>query len=83
MTQFDENVKNATTAIAATSDEDMMVKWTLKNGGEHVLTMPRAAVLRSFVLNHIIHHRGQLTVYLRMCDVALPSTYGPTADNPM
>jgi len=45
--------------------------------------MPRAAVLRSFVLNHLIHHRGQLTVYLRMCDVPLPSTYGPTADAPM
>ena len=81
--QFDENVKNAKTAIGETSDEAMMVTWTLKNGGEHVLAMPRVAVLRTFVLNHMIHHRGQLTVYLRMCDVALPSTYGPTADNPM
>jgi uncharacterized damage-inducible protein DinB len=57
-----------------------MVNWTLKNAGEHILTMPRVAVLRSFVFNHMIHHRGQLTVYLRMCDVPLPPIYGPTAD---
>jgi uncharacterized damage-inducible protein DinB len=77
---LDENVKNATEAIAATSDTEMMVNWTLKNAGEHILTMPRVAVLRSFVFNHMIHHRGQLTVYLRMCDVPLPPIYGPTAD---
>jgi uncharacterized damage-inducible protein DinB len=58
----------------------MMKPWTLKKHGAVVLTMPRVAVLRSFVFNHTIHHRGQLTVYLRMKDVPLPNLYGPTAD---
>jgi uncharacterized damage-inducible protein DinB len=60
-----------------------MKSWTLKNGGQTIFTMPRVAVLRSFVMNHIIHHRGQLSVYLRLLDVPLPSIYGPTADTPM
>jgi uncharacterized damage-inducible protein DinB len=77
---FDENVKNARAAISATSDPDMMVGWTLKNNGEALFTMPRVAVLRSFVMNHMIHHRAQLGVYLRLKDVPLPSMYGPTAD---
>ena len=54
--------------------------WALKNGDEVILSMPKAAVIREFVLNHAIHHRGQLSVYLRMRDVPLPSVYGPTAD---
>ena len=83
LASFDENVKNARAAIAGASDQDMTVSWSLKNAGESIFTMPRAAVLRSFVFNHMIHHRGQLTVYLRMNDVPLPSTYGPTADSPM
>ena len=56
--------------------------WTLKNDGREVFTMPRSSVLRSFVFNHLIHHRGQLTVYLRLQNVPLPSLYGPTADEP-
>jgi uncharacterized damage-inducible protein DinB len=77
---FDEKVKSARAAIEGTSDADMMVKWTLRNGENVIFTMPRVAVLRSFVMNHIIHHRGQLSVYLRLHDVPLPSIYGPTAD---
>ncbi len=57
-----------------------MVPWTLKKSGEELFTMPRITVLRTFVLNHLIHHRGQLTVYLRLNDVPLPPIYGPTAD---
>jgi uncharacterized damage-inducible protein DinB len=57
-----------------------MVPWTLKRGGKAFFTVPRAAALRTFLLNHMIHHRGQLTVYLRLQDVPLPSVYGPTAD---
>ena len=57
-----------------------MVPWTLKRAGTSIFTLPRAAVIRSMVLSHMIHHRGQLTVYLRLCDVPLPSVYGPTAD---
>lgn len=80
LAMFDENAKAAREAVAAASDDDFKVPWTLKNGGQVVITMPRAAVIRSFVLNHLIHHRGQLSVYLRMSDVELPSIYGPTAD---
>jgi len=77
---FDANVKSARAAIAAVSDADLMVPWTLRNGEHVIFTMPRVAVLRSFVMNHIIHHRGQLSVYLRLHGVPLPSIYGPTAD---
>jgi uncharacterized damage-inducible protein DinB len=80
---FDENVKAARAALASTPDGEMMVMWTLKNGGKDVFSMPRVAVFRSFVMNHLIHHRGQLSVYLRQQDVPLPSIYGPTADTPM
>jgi uncharacterized damage-inducible protein DinB len=58
----------------------MAATWTFKNAGYEVFTMPRAAVVRSFIMNHMIHHRGQLTVYLRLRNVPLPSLYGPTAD---
>jgi len=80
---FDENAKATRAVIAGASDGEMMVMWTFKNGGHTVFSMPRVAVLRSFVMNHMIHHRGQLTVYLRMQDVPLPPIYGPTADSPM
>jgi uncharacterized damage-inducible protein DinB len=56
------------------------VPWTLKKHGQAMFTLPRAACVRSFVMNHLIHHRGQLTVYMRMVDVPLPPIYGPTAD---
>jgi len=58
----------------------LMVPWALKNGGRVLFSMPRAAVLRSFLISHVIHHRGQLSVYLRLLDVPVPSIYGPTAD---
>jgi uncharacterized damage-inducible protein DinB len=77
---FDENVKAGREAIAAAEDKDFMVPWTFKNAGHTIFTMPRVAVLRSFVTNHIIHHRGQLSVYLRLNDVPVPSIYGPSAD---
>ena len=70
----------ARAAIAAASDEDFMKTWTLKNGDHTILAMPRAAVLRSFVMNHLIHHRAQFTVYLRMNNVPVPGLYGPSAD---
>jgi uncharacterized damage-inducible protein DinB len=77
---FDENVRRARAAIEAASDSDMMEPWTLRRAGRTVWTLPRAAVLRSFILSHMIHHRGQLSVYLRLNDVPLPSVYGPSAD---
>jgi uncharacterized damage-inducible protein DinB len=77
---FDENVKKARTKIDTQTDPALFATWTLKQGDHEIFTMPKAAVLRSFVMNHLIHHRGQLTVYLRLRDVPLPSIYGPTAD---
>lgn len=80
LARFDENVRQAREAVAAASDQDFMVPWTLKNGGQAIFTLPRVAVVRSFVLSHMIHHRGQLSVYLRLNDVPVPSIYGPSAD---
>ncbi|MGB5161052.1 MAG: DinB family protein [Thermoanaerobaculia bacterium] len=77
---FDANVAAAREAIANASDETLMATWSLLKAGEEVLTFPRIAVLRSFILNHMIHHRGQLTVYLRLNDLPLPALYGPSAD---
>jgi uncharacterized damage-inducible protein DinB len=77
---YDQGVKASRALLAATTDGEMMVPWALKNGGRIVFSMPRVAVFRSLIMNHVIHHRGQLSVYLRLCDVPLPSIYGPTAD---
>lgn len=77
---FDRNVAGARAAIAGASDEDLMKPWTLKDGDTIYFTMPKVAVLRSFVMNHLIHHRGQLTVYLRMAGGKVPGLYGPSAD---
>ena len=80
---YDEAVQSVRAALAATSDEEMMVPWTLTRDGQALFSFPRVAVFRSFILNHIIHHRGQLSVYLRLQDVPLPSIYGPSADTPV
>jgi uncharacterized damage-inducible protein DinB len=76
---FDESTKKARAAMDR-SDAEYMARWTLKRGGQEMFSMPRIAAFRSFVLNHIIHHRGQLSVYLRMNNVPIPPIYGPTAD---
>jgi hypothetical protein len=81
VSNFNENVGTARAAIAAVpADSDFMVPWSLKRAGQTFFMVPRVAALRTFLLNHMIHHRGQLTVYLRLQDVPLPSVYGPTAD---
>ena len=77
---YDDNVKAARARLAHASDGEFMVQWTLKVGGRSLFSMPRVAVFRSFVLNHAVHHRGQLSVYLRLLDVPIPNIYGPTAD---
>jgi uncharacterized damage-inducible protein DinB len=77
---FDANVAKSRTALQNLSDDKLGTPWTLRAGEHVILQMPRAAVLRSLLMNHIIHHRGQLSVYLRLNDVPLPSIYGPTAD---
>ena len=77
---YDANVSAARALLVRTTDGEFMVQWTLKNAGKALFSMPRVAVLRSFVLNHAVHHRGQLSVYLRLLDVPIPNIYGPTAD---
>jgi uncharacterized damage-inducible protein DinB len=78
--EFDASVKKARASLARASDAEMLAPWTLKFNGQEIFTMPRTTVVRSFVLNHLIHHRGQLSVYLRLKDVPVPAIYGPTAD---
>ena len=77
---FEKNLKAARAALSATNEDHLMKPWSLKMGGKTLMTMPRAAVLRNFVLNHNVHHRAQLGVYLRLNDVAVPAIYGPSAD---
>ena len=77
---FDAKVAKGRAALASVADEAMMADWSLKSGGEVLFTMPRAAVLRSFIFSHNVHHRAQLGVYLRMNDVPVPAIYGPSAD---
>lgn len=76
---FDKNVREARAALAAVSDDELAKSWSLKMGGKPVWSAPRTVVVRNHI-SHLVHHRGQLTVYLRLRDVPLPSIYGPTAD---
>jgi len=80
--KFDKYTQEAHAAIAAATDEQLQAIWSMKWAGETILTMPRVSVLRSVVLNHLIHHRAHIGVYLRLCDVAVPGMYGPSADEP-
>jgi uncharacterized damage-inducible protein DinB len=75
------NVAAGREAIAGASDEHLAKTWTLLFQGNTVLSMPRIDILRTTVMSHMIHHRGQLSVYLRLLDVAIPGMYGPSADN--
>jgi uncharacterized damage-inducible protein DinB len=77
---FDRLVAEARDLIAAASDEELAKEWTLTFKGSQIFSMPRAAVLRSMVLSHLIHHRAQLGVYLRLNNVEIPGMYGPSAD---
>ena len=77
---FDKNLRAARESLSKTNDEHLMKPWSLKMGGKTVMTIPRVAVLRNFVLNHNVHHRAQMGVYLRLNDIPVPSIYGPSAD---
>jgi len=83
LAQFDAYLKAARGHLAGKIDGEFFAPWTLKAGGKEVFTMPKIAVMRSFVLNHMIHHRGQFVVYLRMLGVPVPSIYGPSGDEQM
>ncbi len=80
---FDEQLAEAVTALESASDEKMDAIWTLRRGEHKVFQLPRKIALRNIAYNHLYHHRGQLSVYLRLIDIAVPGMYGPTADEGM
>jgi uncharacterized damage-inducible protein DinB len=80
---FDANVREVRAALIGMTEGELLVPWTLRRGDRIVMSVPRVAAVRGFVVRHLVHHRGQLTVYLRMNDVPLPPLYGPTADEMM
>ena len=77
---FDKSTAAARQAIAGASDDQLAKPWSLLKEGHAIFTLPRIGVVRSFILNHTIHHRAQLGVYLRLNDIPVPSIYGPSAD---
>jgi uncharacterized damage-inducible protein DinB len=81
LSMHDVLVEKATKILSEVADEEFAKPWTMRNGEQIYFTMPKAAVVRTWCLNHLFHHRGQLTVYLRLLDVKLPGMYGPTADD--
>ena len=80
---FDRHVAEVRRALLARSDAELMAPWSLNRGAQVVMSMPKLSALRSFLLHHTIHHRGQMTVYLRLQNVPMPPIYGPTADESM
>ena len=80
LAHFDREAAACRTALVGRTDAEMMAPWTLRRGAQAFFTMPKATCWRTFVMNHLVHHRGQLSVYLRLLDVPLPSIYGPSAD---
>jgi uncharacterized damage-inducible protein DinB len=78
--QFDKNSKDTRALLAKTEDADFLQPWSLLKNGKNLMTLPRFAVMRGFVVSHIIHHRGQLTVYLRLAGIPVPAIYGASAD---
>jgi uncharacterized damage-inducible protein DinB len=78
--EFDKGVASARKSLAAASDAHLLKPWSFLNNGQAVFTLPRIACLRTWVMNHLIHHRAQLGVYLRLNNIAVPAIYGPSAD---
>lgn len=80
---FDRHSADARAQLVGRSDAELLAPWALTRGGHLIMSLPRSSAVRRFILNHLVHHRGQLTVYLRMQNVPLPPLYGPTADEVM
>jgi len=80
---FDAHTSEVRKSLSERTDAELSKPWALKRGGHLVMSMPKAGALRRFLFNHLVHHRGQLSVYLRMQNVPLPPIYGPTADENM
>jgi uncharacterized damage-inducible protein DinB len=81
LTYFDKLQQKAVESIANSQHVDLQKKWSMSHGETIYFTLPKYQVLRVFCMNHLIHHRAQLGVYLRLLNIALPATYGPSADN--
>lgn len=80
LARFDTHVQAARAALVGKTDGELMAPWRLLRDAKELVTMPKATALRTFVLNHMVHHRGQMLVYFRMLSVPVPSVYGPSAD---
>lgn len=80
LAEFDKATADARAVLEKATADDLKVEWTLRSGDQVWFTLPRAAVFRSFVMSHLVHHRAQLSVYLRLLDVPVPGMYGPSAD---
>ena len=80
LSRFDAEVASARQALASKNDAEYMASWSLKRGAQVMFSMPRIGAVRTFVMSHTIHHRGQLSVYLRLNDIPVPAIYGPSAD---
>jgi len=80
MNRFESKIKAATEALEIASDEKLKSTWILKKGGVKILELPRVGVIRSMVMNHTIHHRGEMIVYMRLLNLKVPGLYGPSAD---
>lgn len=80
LSTFAEGQKSARATLSGIDDQRMVADWKLRANGKVLMTLPRAGVIRTILLNHCYHHRGQLSVYLRMLNVPIPSIYGPSAD---
>lgn len=76
----EENIQNAVDDLQEVSDEDMMAMWSFRRGEQVIFSLPRAAAIRNMSMNHLIHHRGQLSVYLRLLNIPVPGMYGASAD---
>jgi uncharacterized damage-inducible protein DinB len=81
LADFDTKVADARAKIAAATDEHWAQTWTFKYGGQTIVAMPRSQVMRGMVMNHLVHHRAQLGVFLRLLDIPIPGMYGPSADD--
>ena len=79
---FEKQAAEAIETLKDTPDENFMETWSLRNGEQIYFTLPKVAVMRTFVMNPIVHHRGQLSVYMRLKDIPVPGIYGPSADEP-
>jgi uncharacterized damage-inducible protein DinB len=80
LARFDEHTSTVRSALVGRIDAELTQPWTMKRDGKALFTMPKSSAWRSFFISHLVHHRGQLTVYLRLNDVPVPPAYGPTAD---